>query len=93
MGSRSQAAVTLTPIARQIFKKQSAFARGREHLAPAAAAPRPRGTDDMTEREQDFARADERDQYGAKTNDDPGSSEQAKTREREMEETGEENAA
>jgi hypothetical protein len=48
----------------------------------------------MTERAQDLDRDDERDQYGAKTNDNPGSSaEQAKENEREMEESGEENAA
>jgi hypothetical protein len=47
----------------------------------------------MTEGAQDLDR-DERDQYGAKTNDDQGSSaEQAEEREREMEESGEENAA
>jgi hypothetical protein len=48
----------------------------------------------MTKRAEDFDRNDERDQYGAKTNDDQGSSaEQAAEREREMEESGEENAA
>ena len=48
----------------------------------------------MTGGAQDFDRDDERDQYGAKTNDDQGSSaEKAEEREREMEESGEENAA
>ena len=48
----------------------------------------------MTGGAQDLDRDDERDQYGAKTNDDQGSSaEQAVEREREMEESGEENAA
>jgi hypothetical protein len=47
----------------------------------------------MTERAQDFDRDDERDEYGAKANDSPGSSaEQAEEREREMEESGEENS-
>jgi hypothetical protein len=49
---------------------------------------------DMTERAEDFDRDDERDQYGAKNNDNQGSSaEQAAEHEREMEESGEENAA
>jgi hypothetical protein len=48
----------------------------------------------MSERAEDFDRDHERDQYGAKTNDDQGSSaEQAEEREREMEESGKENAA
>jgi len=48
----------------------------------------------MTEGAEDFDRNDERDQYGAKTNDNQGSSaEQAEEHEREMEESGEENAA
>jgi hypothetical protein len=47
----------------------------------------------MSERAEDFDRDDERDQYGAKTNDDQGSSaEQADEDERELEESGEENA-
>jgi hypothetical protein len=57
------------------------------------------GEDDMTGRAEDFDRDDERDQYGAKTNDNQGndnhgsSAEQAEENEREMEESGEENAA
>lgn len=52
------------------------------------------GEDDMTERAENFDRNDERDQYGAKTNDDQSSSaEQAEEHAREMEESGEENAA
>jgi hypothetical protein len=48
----------------------------------------------MTERAENVDRDDERDQYGAKTNDNGGSAtEQAKVREGEMEESGEENAA
>jgi hypothetical protein len=48
----------------------------------------------MSERAEDFDRNDERDQYGAKTNDNQGSSaEQAEEHEREMEESGKENAA
>ena len=48
----------------------------------------------MTEGAEDFDRDDERDQYGAKANDDQSSTaEQAEEQEREMEDSGEENAA
>jgi hypothetical protein len=48
----------------------------------------------MGERAEDVDRDDERDEYGAKTNDNQASSaEQAEQHEREMEDSGEENAA
>jgi hypothetical protein len=64
-------------------------------MASGAAHAPGTGEDDMTERTEDFDRDDERDKYGGKTNDNKGSSaaEQAERREREMEESGEENAA
>lgn len=63
-------------------------------MASGAARRTMDGEDDMTERAENFDRDDERDQYGAKTNDDQSSSaEQAEEHAREMEESGEENAA